>query len=1010
MKKEVLLMKLKQFYLVLSLFVLLFLLISCHNDVDLDTNIREITLTEGDQYEIDYFTTRKDGVSFKAANTDVVFVNEDGIIEAISEGETTVRISLVADENIYIDITVTVLKKIELSVSTLVISLLVGDQQTLEYVSNDDVIFNSNNESIITIDEQGLLTAIQAGETTVTVTSVYDSTKTVTVSILVVPVAEHVLIQGESKINIGTNQSYELLLDPIDSGVHVTWHVSDSELASISEDGILTAYDVGTLTLFVQSSIDESVLATFQVEIFNTLVVKASSTLNDELLHDGIIYHYGERLFSNLSDALLVANNNTTLFVLEGNYAEDLEIHHDGITLHGVNQPSFSGLIEVKANHFSIIKFVLTNHAKLISQNQSYFKMASNIIENISHDETFLYLANMQNIEIVANTFHLNQQDAIKIDQFKGHTAIISNNTIKHALHAIFISVSPLANQNTNISVTRNDIDHIEVGITIENESNIGHAYARFNAVTNYTLFAAQSHFNSTVEFTLNYWGLTDLDLAYFQNIDSLYLRGHYASKNEIISEAQYNPSLPVKIIITSFIEEIDLGETFTITYDLLPMDLVTDRIRFITSNPDVLIISQSGTITPVKSGQATITVRSSVNFSINDQMTVVVRTEPGIELKPSNIENNLFVGDTFTLSATPFPIDIKDESVFFFSSDDDVATIDEHGVVTTHQEGVVTFSAWLLSDETVTNHFTVQVYPVLEDHNLLDLLTLNQVNYAYPREWLALGVGHNYKVNTYESVSRYHFGEIPINTSKIVPVFYAIRPGEPMAQHPVGITPFNPYNVYWVVIHDTANTSPGSGALAHANYLYNNTINQTALWVSWHYTIDDVYIYQHVPEIERAFHAGDGSALPGQHSVYLGGGNRNGVGIEMAVNQDSDMYRTWQRTAKLAADILVRYDLPREHMKYHRDFSGKTCPNTLINAGLMPQFELFADIEYRVRKDFHDAEIIFESHHHEYLDDHGRIIKLPDRALTVSYTITVTHDDVTTSRTFYTYLPGTLT
>jgi N-acetylmuramoyl-L-alanine amidase len=1003
-------MRFKHFHLVLSMFVLLFLLISCGPDVDFMVEQSKITMTEGDQHKIDYYTPIKGGVSFLSNNTDIVIVDENGLVEAISEGETTVRITANIDEKLYIDITVTVLKRIELVVSILELNLLVGDQTTLEYTSNDDVKFESNNHDIITIDEDGLITAIQVGETTVTVTSVYDSTKTVTVTVNVILVADQVEIHGEAKINVGTSHPYELQLTPSNSGVHANWQVTDANLASISEDGILTAHAVGIVTIVLKSVYDEMVLATFEVEILNTLLINASSKLNDELIYDGVTYIYGERLFSSISEALVIASSDTTLFVLNGNFAEDLIITEDGITIQGINQPSFSGLIDVQANHFSINHLILKDDAQIKSQNQSHFKMNYNLIENITHNETIVHLSNMQNIEIVANTFALNDQDAMIVDQFEGEVAMISNNTISNAKQAIFISVHPSANSNTSIIVSRNDIDFVTVGIVIENESNIGHAYARFNSITNYTLFAAQSNLNSTVEFTLNYWGAPELNLANFLNIDPLYLRGHYASKNDIISEAQYNPTLPVKIIITSFVEEIDLGETFTITYDLLPMDLETDRIRFITSNPDVLIISQSGTITPVKSGQATITVRSSVNFSINDQITVIVRTEPGIELMSSNIENNLIVGDTFTLTATPFPIDIKDEVVFFFSSDDDIATIDEHGVVTTHKEGVVTFFVWLLSDETVKNQFTIEVYPVLDDDNLLDLLTLNQLNYAYPREWLAIGVGHNYKINTYESVSRYHFGEIPINTSKIVPVFYAIRPGEPMTPHPVGITPFNPYNVYWVVIHDTANTSPGSGALAHANYLYNNTINQNALWVSWHYTIDDVYIYQHVPEIERAFHAGDGSVLPGQSSTFLGGGNRNGVGIEMAVNQDSDMYRTWQRTAKLAADILVRYDLPRDHMRYHRDFSGKTCPNTLINAGLMPQFEMFADIEYRVRKDFNDAEIIFESHDHEYLDDHGRIIKLPDRAITVSYTITVTHDEITTSRTFYTYLPGTLT
>ena len=48
--------------------------------------------------------------------------------------------------------------------------------------------------------------------------------------------------------------------------------------------------------------------------------------------------------------------------------------------------------------------------------------------------------------------------------------------------------------------------------------------------------------------------------------------------------------------------------------------------------------------------------------------------------------------------------------------------------------------------------------------------------------------------------------------------------------------------------------------------------------------------------------------------------------------------------------------------MKYHNDFSGKDCPRTLRNAGLIPLFEELADIEYIVENDFSDAEITFVS------------------------------------------------
>ncbi|TVP97254.1 MAG: hypothetical protein EA374_00075, partial [Acholeplasmatales bacterium] len=467
------------------------------------------------------------------------------------------------------------------------------------------------------------------------------------------------------------------------------------------------------------------------------------------------------------------------------------------------------------------------------------------------------------------------------------------------------------------------------------------------------------------------------------------------------------NPDLHVKLLILNPLEDIMIGETHQLGYEVLPLELDTDRIRWITSSPDVLAVAQDGTITPLRSGTATITVRSALNLTINHAITIMVSTTPGVALTPSRVMNGLLVGDSFTLHAEAFPVALAGEPILYESSDPTIATIDSTGFVETHSSGTVTFTARFASDETVYETYTIDVYDALDAANLLDLLTMVQVSYATPREWTAYGVGFDYVTKRYDSVSRYYFGTVPI-TEMLIPVFYAIRPGQPMAPHPEGITPLNPYNVYWVVIHDTANTNPGAGALAHANYLFNNSVSQTALWTSWHYTIDDALVYRHMPEIERGFHAGDGSSLPGGSSQFLGGGNRNGIGIEMAINQDSDMYRTWQRTAKLAADIMVRYNLPRHHLTYHRDFASKVCPRTLITAGLLPMFEEFVDIEYTIRTHFPDALITMTSHHPEYLDHSGRVIKTPQHSLTVSYTITVEVNGTVEQRVFHTYLPGT--
>ena len=69
----------------------------------------------------------------------------------------------------------------------------------------------------------------------------------------------------------------------------------------------------------------------------------------------------------------------------------------------------------------------------------------------------------------------------------------------------------------------------------------------------------------------------------------------------------------------------------------------------------------------------------------------------------------------------------------------------------------------------------------------------------------------------------------------------------------------------------------------------------QAAL-VSWHYTVDDHEIYHHLPDDEPGYHAGD--------LMEADGGNMNGVGIEMCVNEDGNYEQTLVNAERLCARL----------------------------------------------------------------------------------------------------------
>lgn len=122
-----------------------------------------------------------------------------------------------------------------------------------------------------------------------------------------------------------------------------------------------------------------------------------------------------------------------------------------------------------------------------------------------------------------------------------------------------------------------------------------------------------------------------------------------------------------------------------------------------------------------------------------------------------------------------------------------------------------------------------------------------------------------------------------------------------------------------YITIHDTDNEDYGADAKRHAQYL--KTTDKTD---SWHYTVDDKAIYQHLPLNESGWHAGDG---------YYGPGNRKSIGIEICMNPECDRTVAEKNAAWLVAKLykemptLTTYP---EGVKQHYNWTGKNCPSVI--------------------------------------------------------------------------------
>ncbi len=133
-----------------------------------------------------------------------------------------------------------------------------------------------------------------------------------------------------------------------------------------------------------------------------------------------------------------------------------------------------------------------------------------------------------------------------------------------------------------------------------------------------------------------------------------------------------------------------------------------------------------------------------------------------------------------------------------------------------------------------------------------------------------------------------------------------------------------------WIVIHETGNTSPNAGASNHARYLKNLALKNDT-YLSWHYTVDDKEIFQHIPDEEISWNAGDGQKI--------NGGNMAGISVEICVNSNSSFDEALNNAAYLTGYLLVKHNLNISAVKQHYDFSKKNCPEKMRSTNRWNQF-----------------------------------------------------------------------
>lgn len=239
--------------------------------------VKDYTLTPahkelyvGDNYTIAPVFDPKDvtekTIHYYSSDEAVATVDDNGVVNGISEGSAVI-VGRSEDGNIVRTCTVTVVKPPvpvkDFTVEPKEQEVRVGSTFYITPVftpadaSNQKVIYKSADDKIATVDENGLVTGIAIGETTIICQSVEGNiiaTCQVTVLKAYVNVINFNITPTQQEVETGSTFQITPIFTPADAtNQKVTYQSSDPSVATVDEKGVVTAVKKGTVTIICQS-------------------------------------------------------------------------------------------------------------------------------------------------------------------------------------------------------------------------------------------------------------------------------------------------------------------------------------------------------------------------------------------------------------------------------------------------------------------------------------------------------------------------------------------------------------------------------------------------------------------------------------------------------------------------------------------------------------------------------------------------------------------------------------
>lgn len=264
------------------------------SELILSANPEDDILYMGETHDYDVTVNPDDtsdkSVTWSSDPTSVATVDQYGVVTPVSNGPVTITVTANDGSNKRASTTIEVkTKTTSISINNGAESINVNEDASIDLTTKIEpktssfttVTWSSGDDSKVTVNENGTIKGIEKTDSPVTITaSCGGCTDTIAVNVLR-PVGSLTLNKTTTSINVGEDETLVATFDPeAPSNPGITW-ASDSDAATVDQNGKVTAVKMGTATITASSVENNTIVASCVVTVIQpiTSITLSASTL-----------------------------------------------------------------------------------------------------------------------------------------------------------------------------------------------------------------------------------------------------------------------------------------------------------------------------------------------------------------------------------------------------------------------------------------------------------------------------------------------------------------------------------------------------------------------------------------------------------------------------------------------------------------------------------------------------------------------------------------------------------